>query len=134
MYPLCFEIKQRENLKYQRVPICLSHIPGKLVSKIENEKLKVLIQQENSKVLRPKSQLEDGNQLIQTAPTGLHRNPFSLNALASTGAPTAPGLVLSGTAPHCGFKHTHEQEMQSRSTAEVKDLSHHRPRDPTCII
>lgn len=130
MHPLCFEMKQRENLKYQRLPICLSHIFGKLFSKIENEKCKVLIQEENSKVLRPNSKLEDGSQLIQTAPTGLHRSPFSLNTLASTGALTAPGLVLSGTAPHCGFKHTHEQ----RCKAEVEDVSHHRPRDPTCIM
>lgn len=64
-------MKHRENLKYQRVPICSSHISGKLFSKIENEKFKVLIQKQNSKVLRLNSQLKDGSQLIQTAPTGL---------------------------------------------------------------
>lgn len=129
MHPLWFEMKQRENLKYQRVPICLSHISGKLFSKTENEKFKVLIRKENSKVLRPHSKLKDGSQLIQTAQkpiqpehSGFHRSSNSSRA----------GFVWNSSTPW--IQTLTWTEMQSRSAAEVKDISHHRPRDPTCTM
>lgn len=111
----------------------MSHISGKLFSEIKNEKFKALIQKENSEVLRPDSQPKDGSQLIQTAQTGVHRSPFSLNTLASTPAQAVPGVVLSGTAPHCGFKHT-QMNRRCRAEAQQELKTYHRPRDPTRII
>lgn len=112
------------------MPICVSHIAGKLFSKTENEKFKALIQKESSEVLRPKSQLKDGSQLIQAAQTGLH---FCVEHSAPTQALTVPGLVLSGTAPHCGCKHT-QMNRRCKAEAQPSKASHHRPRDPTCKI
>lgn len=91
----------------------------------------------SSETLRPASQLNDGCQLFQTARTGVHRSPFSLNMLAYTPARMVLGVVLSGAAPHSAVDsntHSDEQEMQSRSTEQVMDITHDNLRDPIFII
>lgn len=89
-----------------------------------------------SEILRPDSQLKEGSQLIQTAQTVVHRSPFSLNTLASTLAQTVPGGGFLWNSSTLLWTQTHidEQEMQSRSAAEVKDISHHKLKDPIFII
>lgn len=89
-------------------------------------------QKENSEVLRPNRQLKDGSQLIQTAQTGLHRSPFSLNTDFHTSTNSSRAGFVWNSSTLWIQTQTDEQEMQSRSTAE--DISHHRPRDQTCLI
>lgn len=76
----------------------------------------------NSNILRPDSQLKDGNQLIQTEQTGIQRGPFSLNTLASTPAQTVPGggFVWNRSTLCCGLKHT---QMNRRCKAEAQQKS-----------